>query len=624
MEEEAVAQGEQLRLGHLLDLVGGVAGLDVRPEGPSLDRLGQDGGRRADVFGGRLVGRVQLAVVVSAAGEGLQLLVGQVGDEGGEAGVGAEEVLADVGPGLGGVLLELAVDRRVHLVEEHAVDVLGQQVVPRPAPDDLDDVPPRPAEEGFELLDDLAVAPHRAVEALQVAVDHEGQVVEVLAPGDAQAADRLRLVELAVADEAPHPAAGGVDDAPGVQVTADVGLADGVDGPEAHRHRGVLPELGHEPGVGIGGKPAVAHLEPEVVEVPLGQPALDEGPGVDAGRGVALEVDLVPGAAAVLAAEEVVEPDLVEGGGAGVGGEMAADRLRLDVGPDHHHGGVPPDVGPDAALEVLVAGELRLLVGRDGVDIRRGHRGREADVGVAGPLQEAEEEVAGTGLAVDGHDVVERVEPLPRLGGVDVRELVADTVEEHDIPWCHRSVPNQRHRATWTAGQETGGSARGGTAGDGSGMLSQWMLRLRTLSGRRSSTRTARAWATPGPGDGRGPCPTAPRTAAGSPRPPTSAWRSPRWSAPCEGITGPVHVISDSTYVVNCFRQRWWEGWQRRGWRNSQGKPVANRDLWESTALPGPRRRALRHLRLGPGPLRRSHERARGPVGDQAAAGQVR
>ncbi|HTX63144.1 MAG TPA: ribonuclease H [Acidimicrobiales bacterium] len=42
-----------------------------------------------------------------------------------------------------------------------------------------------------------------------------------------------------------------------------------------------------------------------------------------------------------------------------------------------------------------------------------------------------------------------------------------------------------------------------------------------------------------------------------------------------------VLVRSDSTYVVNCFVQRWWAGWQRRNWRNSQGKPVANRDLWE-------------------------------------------
>jgi ribonuclease HI len=47
-------------------------------------------------------------------------------------------------------------------------------------------------------------------------------------------------------------------------------------------------------------------------------------------------------------------------------------------------------------------------------------------------------------------------------------------------------------------------------------------------------------------------------------------------------LPGAVHVVSDSTYVVNCFRQKWWVGWRRRGWRNSQGKPVANRDLWES------------------------------------------
>jgi ribonuclease HI len=47
--------------------------------------------------------------------------------------------------------------------------------------------------------------------------------------------------------------------------------------------------------------------------------------------------------------------------------------------------------------------------------------------------------------------------------------------------------------------------------------------------------------------------------------------------------SGPEGIVvrSDSTYVVNCFVQRWWAGWQRRGWRNSQGKPVANRDLWE-------------------------------------------
>ena len=46
-------------------------------------------------------------------------------------------------------------------------------------------------------------------------------------------------------------------------------------------------------------------------------------------------------------------------------------------------------------------------------------------------------------------------------------------------------------------------------------------------------------------------------------------------------LPGTLIVVSDSTYVVNCFRDRWWEGWRRRGWRNAAGKPVANRDLWE-------------------------------------------
>ena len=52
------------------------------------------------------------------------------------------------------------------------------------------------------------------------------------------------------------------------------------------------------------------------------------------------------------------------------------------------------------------------------------------------------------------------------------------------------------------------------------------------------------------------------------------------WQA-VRAVDGPVEVASDSTYVVNCFRDRWWEGWLVRGWKNKAGKPVANRDLWE-------------------------------------------
>lgn len=43
---------------------------------------------------------------------------------------------------------------------------------------------------------------------------------------------------------------------------------------------------------------------------------------------------------------------------------------------------------------------------------------------------------------------------------------------------------------------------------------------------------------------------------------------------------GALEIVSDSTYVVNCFRDRWWAGWRKRGWRNTKGEQVANQDLW--------------------------------------------
>ena len=46
-------------------------------------------------------------------------------------------------------------------------------------------------------------------------------------------------------------------------------------------------------------------------------------------------------------------------------------------------------------------------------------------------------------------------------------------------------------------------------------------------------------------------------------------------------LPGPLEVVRDSTYVVNCFRDRWWEGWIARGWRTKAKQPVANQDLWE-------------------------------------------
>lgn len=60
-----------------------------------------------------------------------------------------------------------------------------------------------------------------------------------------------------------------------------------------------------------------------------------------------------------------------------------------------------------------------------------------------------------------------------------------------------------------------------------------------------------------------------------------------------------VHVHSDSAYIINCFRERWWERWEKNGWRNSQKQAVANRDLWERLLAETRRRDVVWHKVAG-------------------------
>lgn len=43
-----------------------------------------------------------------------------------------------------------------------------------------------------------------------------------------------------------------------------------------------------------------------------------------------------------------------------------------------------------------------------------------------------------------------------------------------------------------------------------------------------------------------------------------------------------VGLYSDSAYLINCFRDRWYVRWRANGWLNAQKRPVDNRDLWEA------------------------------------------
>ena len=46
-----------------------------------------------------------------------------------------------------------------------------------------------------------------------------------------------------------------------------------------------------------------------------------------------------------------------------------------------------------------------------------------------------------------------------------------------------------------------------------------------------------------------------------------------------------VEVVSDSAYVVRAFEDNWIKNWMKNGWRNSQKKPVPNKDLWNLLLL---------------------------------------
>src|SRR5450759_1103943 len=340
---------------------------------------------------------------MAPASELREVVVREVLNQRAEAWVRPEEVLSDVGPAGDRELLEVAVEGGVHLLDEDALDIAGEEIVPLPCPDHLDDVPTGPAEGRLQLLDDLAVAADRPVEPLEVAVDDEGQVVEAFARSEAERAERLRLIGLAVAEESPDPGLGGVKLASVLEITVEVGLVDGRYRPEPHADGRELPEVRQQARMRVGRKARARHrLATEVVELVLRQATLEEGTGVDARRGVPLVEDLVPTALPILAAEKVVEPDLVEARGRGIGRQVATQTR-----------------------------EVRLLLRADRVDVAGLGQRRQPDVELSGALEELVNQEAGPALAFLLDELIERGEPLGRLVGIDVGELMLEFVDVH-------------------------------------------------------------------------------------------------------------------------------------------------------------------------------------------------
>jgi len=43
-----------------------------------------------------------------------------------------------------------------------------------------------------------------------------------------------------------------------------------------------------------------------------------------------------------------------------------------------------------------------------------------------------------------------------------------------------------------------------------------------------------------------------------------------------------IRVFSDSSYLMNCFRDRWYDKWRLNNWKTGKKADVENRDLWEA------------------------------------------
>ena len=309
---EAVAERQQLVGVQLLLLVGDVAALAGLAESVALDRPGQDHGWRAAIAHRLVVGGVDLDRIVTAQGQPPELVVALVGDQGRQLGVGVPEMRAQVGSVGDRVLLEVPVDYGAQASRDQAFLVTLEQFIPIRTPEHLDHVPASPAENGLQFLDDLGIPSDRAVQTLQIAVDYPDQVVEHRAGGQRNSGQALGFIDFAVADERPHLALGGCFQPAGLHVAHEAGLVDRHQRTQAHRDRRVVPEIGHQPGVRVGGQARlVLQFAPEIRQLRLVQAPLQEGPRIHPRGAVALEVDDVAPGGVVGTLEEVILGDFV-------------------------------------------------------------------------------------------------------------------------------------------------------------------------------------------------------------------------------------------------------------------------------------------------------------------------
>src|SRR5580658_6782187 len=143
---------------------------------------------------------------MTATPERIDLRVGHMRHESLSRWVLLEEVFDVIGTILGTEILVIAIDGGREPAEQRVMGIAREKRVPVGPPKYLDDIPASAGKERLQFLDDLAIAAHGSVEALQVTIDDEREIVEPLPGRQGECADRFRFIHFAVAEHAPDPA----------------------------------------------------------------------------------------------------------------------------------------------------------------------------------------------------------------------------------------------------------------------------------------------------------------------------------------------------------------------------------------------------------------------------------
>ena len=242
---KTVTEFTQSFFAHLLLLVRRILRFTRLAHTVTFHSLGENDGRFSTVFIGYRVSREHLERVVTAAIQTPDFVVRHIGNQFQQLGIFAEEMLTHISAVFGFVGLVFAVNDFFHALQQQAALVFCQQAIPTASPDDLDDVPARTTEYTFKFLNNLAVAPHRAVQTLQVTVNNKDQVVQLFASGHRNSAQRFRFIGLAVTQKGPHLATIRLRKSTVLQIAHEARLINCHQRAESHRHSGELPKVGH-------------------------------------------------------------------------------------------------------------------------------------------------------------------------------------------------------------------------------------------------------------------------------------------------------------------------------------------------------------------------------------------